>query len=187
QVTNVVNSNKPFKDKQLLDFHAKTKETIIQAFQQTFGALKVNPETRIIFQNATDKLEKDINWQLPTTLKRFEVNMERITARVKYCVNCSLNHYDGLMMEFAPSEATKSEIRAKHEKSKDEALAKFTEDIEKEGLEFQSDWKLEVLSGLEERLAVMMEECLETSLILLGKEENDIPVWLTNYFEPGLF
>ncbi|CAG7716259.1 unnamed protein product, partial [Allacma fusca] len=78
-------------------------------------------------------------------------------------------------MEFVPSEATKSEILTKHEESKAEALAKFKEDIKKEGLEFQSDWKLELLSGLEERLAIMMEECQETSLILLGKEENDIP------------
>ncbi|CAG7828680.1 unnamed protein product, partial [Allacma fusca] len=126
---------------------------ILQTFHETFSPLKFNPETRIIFQNGIENLVKGINWQLPKTLKQYEENIDKITGPVEYCSEYSKNHYHDLMIGFVPSEATKSEILAKHEEAKSEALEKFTEVLQNEGLQIQNDWVLELLSELDERLA----------------------------------
>ncbi|CAG7826062.1 unnamed protein product [Allacma fusca] len=89
----LTDKGKPFTEKNITEFHENLQQAILRTFDETFKVpftapvmLQANPKCKQWFKEARDRLESGTSTLLSVSMKRYEVQIERVISKMEECM-----------------------------------------------------------------------------------------------------
>ncbi|CAG7817236.1 unnamed protein product [Allacma fusca] len=158
----IVDKKVPFTDVQITLFHKDNLVAVKSTFMETFIDLLAHPILKESVISAANELERKVDFQLLTYLKRYEVTMEALMRKVKEYTLLAESQYDDQMEKFEHKQKTKDEVQAQHDVVCKTMLANFEKIVIDTVGGWNEIWKFEIEEKLQEKLEELLEESMRT-------------------------